>query len=803
MKAMREAQQQNSVQELHREEMISSSDKATEIMDTPVSLRDKYRFVDEIGHGAQGRLFKAKRLIDGKTVVIKQLNISSIKTWKEYELFHREAEVLRTLKLKGVAQFYDAIDCLEDEPPCSYIVQEYIEGASLKKMLDDSHRFKVETVYDILIQTLKILDELHHHDPPVIHRDIKPSNLMISPDEKGNYRVTIVDFGAVANPQVQGGGSTVAGTYGYMPPEQLMGKPEPASDIYALASVAVQLFSGKSPADIPTKDFRLIFEPEMQDKPHALVTTLRQMLEPKVENRLTDIHEIIQRFTNYQNNLFEDEKKGAIIKSSEGVTTVHNEKLDKLRYICEPGCFDIWQELPDELPRPIPIQYYNIINNQTNLRQNGSFFVKVKSTPGEISVKSVFFGVLFFIALIFMLAGIGICISSGVSGPDGMSGPFVVVFSLILAGLSWLFIFYKPRVEVFEVPHRINNGLKAGVARNQFESLLKNGRKSIGVITQIDFLPYLKNNVEILSLKQFICHEMPAFRVKYKFNPPDDRRSEDLVHEFITHVEPENHYGLGDPIPILYQIEDKYFYDEVYSMPCPVPLSDITHFESLVCMSSSQAAEESLDVDDTVGVIADLDIDKLKVSSSVKYNLKNKDYILALKMLSYDVNFNDTSYLHAKQLLLLLWKHNSRKFGEDCIDCLFDIIYPYRAKNTYRKDAIQMIGKLILTKPISANMIKILDKLFVKICCSSAEYYAGIESYKNHEFDPIWDALILLYQERKLSGGTRLKIIEGFKYWGTVESARKFNEVIDKFDLPNKTENIRSFRSWYRFHFND
>ena len=51
---------------------------------TPVSLSDKYRFIEEIGHGAQGKIFKSERLEDHRSVVIKQLNVSSIKTCKEY-----------------------------------------------------------------------------------------------------------------------------------------------------------------------------------------------------------------------------------------------------------------------------------------------------------------------------------------------------------------------------------------------------------------------------------------------------------------------------------------------------------------------------------------------------------------------------------------------------------------------------------------------------------------------------------------------------------------------------------------------
>ena len=106
----------------------------------------------------------------------------------------KEAEILEKLTIHGVARFYDAIDCLDDNPPCSYIIQEYIPGISLQKMISDGHRFRMDDVYDILIQTLEIIYQLHTHEPPVIHRDIKPSNLMITTDNNGQFKVTIIDF---------------------------------------------------------------------------------------------------------------------------------------------------------------------------------------------------------------------------------------------------------------------------------------------------------------------------------------------------------------------------------------------------------------------------------------------------------------------------------------------------------------------------------------------------------------------------------------------------------------------------------
>ena len=262
---------------------------------TPPSLSNKYRFIRKIGEGAQAKVFLAKRLSDNQDVAIKQLDIESVSNWKEYDLFQREVKVLSSLDLNGVALFYEAVECLDDTPPRSYLVQEYIEGESLGAMLKAGHRFSTDQVYDIIIQLLTILYQLQSRPIPVIHRDIKPSNIMLTPVNDGYY-VTLIDFGAVANPQVQSGGSTVAGTYGYMPPEQLTGRPQPASDIYSLAAVAVELFSGKSPAILPTKDFRLIFEPEMESQPPALVNTLRKMLEPNVADRSCDCVWLIKTF---------------------------------------------------------------------------------------------------------------------------------------------------------------------------------------------------------------------------------------------------------------------------------------------------------------------------------------------------------------------------------------------------------------------------------------------------------------------------------------------------------------------------
>ncbi len=306
-----------------------------------------YRVIKQIGHGAQGKVYLGERCSDGKKVAIKQLNIESVKNWKEYELFQREAEVLSKLDINGVARFYDAFECLDAQPPYSCIVQEYIDGSSLADIKRSGKRLKVSQVYEIVKKLLELLRHLHLNDPPVIHRDIKPSNIMIKQNGDNALDVYLIDFGAVANPQVQSGGSTVAGTFGYMPPEQLMGRPVASSDIYALAAVAVEMLTGIAPSDLPQKDFRLIFEPQMHAFPPQVVNTLRCMLDPDCKKRICHYDELIALFDGFSNDRFERN----VSLDLSGDQKIYTDKLLQVKYYGEQGNLELWQALPEELPR--------------------------------------------------------------------------------------------------------------------------------------------------------------------------------------------------------------------------------------------------------------------------------------------------------------------------------------------------------------------------------------------------------------------------------------------------------------------
>ena len=574
----------------------------------PYSNLDGYDFIRELGHGSQGDVWLAERKTDKQKVAVKRLNIESVKNWKEYELFKREASVLATLDIDGVAKFYEAIDRLDDNPPCSYIIREYIEGVTLAEMIQSGQRFSVNWIYDIILQLIDILQKLHTHEPPVIHRDIKPSNILIKQDA-GKDKVYLIDFGAVANPQVQSGGSTVAGTYGYMPPEQLMGKPVPQSDIYALAAVAVYLITGISPAEMPNKDFHLIFEPQMQNMPVAVVNTLRSMLEPKTEMRLCDYDTLRTLFSNFKNAIYTDTGS----RQSPMSIAEYNKKLRQVSTYCEPGNIELWQELPDKLPRYTfdPLHtYLNLKKTKNSFQTNGfPVFNNNDSTKYDDVITNIL------VAASSAFAILGAILSTVISyfgikffaNSPLITGVFTAVLSwiiLILVFLSTLLlpvligplllkyvlnfsVFMNSRVNAFKNRLILPEEDRA-VMQNLVADLLQYGRKTIATILSIEYQKLEDKYLETNPSKKegdldYYYHRSPQFKLTYKFNPPDDEKAEDLVHHIYTHLPPENHFKAGDPLPILYRIyRNKNHREIVDSMPYPLPLDDIGELNNAV-----------------------------------------------------------------------------------------------------------------------------------------------------------------------------------------------------------------------------
>jgi serine/threonine protein kinase len=243
-------------------------------------IRDRYELIEPIGRGGQGETWRAYDRDSGEEVALKELEIAETPDWKTLELFEREAKVLASLDHPQIPDYIDAFHSKDESR--FFIAQEYVDGTSLAERIQQGERFGEEDVLVLLESLLEVVSYLHSRNPPVVHRDIKPANIVLADAEK---TLSLVDFGAVQSVLPDPlGGSTIVGTTGYLPPEQLMGRAKPASDLYAIGATLVHLLSGKHPAEFDVHRNRLEYHHAVNVEPW-LCDFIDRLLEPIPEDR--------------------------------------------------------------------------------------------------------------------------------------------------------------------------------------------------------------------------------------------------------------------------------------------------------------------------------------------------------------------------------------------------------------------------------------------------------------------------------------------------------------------------------------
>jgi serine/threonine-protein kinase len=129
-------------------------------------------------------------------------------------------------------------------------VLEYIRGQDLLKILEtnNSKPFPVSQVIEWGKSMCDVLAHMHSLSPPVVHRDVKPDNIMLQEDQR---TIKMIDFGTARDTgrsqKTKLAAKTRVYTEGYAPPEQILGKPEARSDLFALAGTLYHLATGKAP----------------------------------------------------------------------------------------------------------------------------------------------------------------------------------------------------------------------------------------------------------------------------------------------------------------------------------------------------------------------------------------------------------------------------------------------------------------------------------------------------------------------------------------------------------------------------
>ena len=268
-----------------KDENISVAETGAEgVEPTPDILAQRYAYRELVGAGAAGKTYKSYDKLNGTTVAIKALRGQV--DFKTRELFDREVATLKSIDVDGVPKFIDIVES-PDDPDEIYLVQEYVDGVSLLKLIEDGKggHFPEHAVRRFIGNMAHILHDLEtKYTPPIVHRDIKPSNILYDAKADVYY---LVDFGSVTNPQRKSMNSTIAGTQGYMAPEQLLGDATIQSDFYGLGATVLHMVTGISPADMPSDGFTRLYDSYIDelDLSRSLKSLIRRLLAPRAVDR--------------------------------------------------------------------------------------------------------------------------------------------------------------------------------------------------------------------------------------------------------------------------------------------------------------------------------------------------------------------------------------------------------------------------------------------------------------------------------------------------------------------------------------
>lgn len=175
-------------------------------------------------------------------VLVQDIRNSELCVKKTLDIYSRDVyEQLASVRIEGVPAVKE---CVADDGKL-IVVEEYVQGRSLKQVLDEHGLLNEEQAYEIAVQLVDILVRLHQLEPAIVHRDIKPSNIII---EK-NGHVNLIDFNAARHVNADKNEDTrMLGTVYFAAPEQFgFGQSDERTDIYGLGATINYIMTGDKP----------------------------------------------------------------------------------------------------------------------------------------------------------------------------------------------------------------------------------------------------------------------------------------------------------------------------------------------------------------------------------------------------------------------------------------------------------------------------------------------------------------------------------------------------------------------------
>jgi len=289
-------------------------------------IRGKYRVLAKVGQGGMGSVYKALHLAFDEMRALKVIAPELLTDQLFVKRFKHEAVITRRLQHPNAVRV-DDIDEAEDGRP--FIVMEFIEGKSLKKLIREEGPLPVPRVCSIIKQAAAALDAANKLG--MVHRDIKPDNIALV-DAPDGEMVKVLDFGIAKVKEARmgeaagltlTGAGVVIGTPQYMSPEQAMGKRgdelDGRADLYSLGVVMYQMLTADLPFKADTTMEMLLahmqkppapigmLHPELQVPENVVALTMR-LLEKNRDMRPASARVLIQEIEKIEKELSSPEK---------------------------------------------------------------------------------------------------------------------------------------------------------------------------------------------------------------------------------------------------------------------------------------------------------------------------------------------------------------------------------------------------------------------------------------------------------------------------------------------------------------
>ena len=204
-------------------------------------LADRYEIHEEIGSGGMGMVYRALDRELNEQVAIKTLRAEMLREPGLLDCFKSEIRLARHISNKHVVRTHD----IGERDGVYYLTMEYVEGITVRSLLDTRGRLAVAPTLAIASQLAQSL--VAAHEQGVIHRDIKPQNLLLD----ANGVLKVMDFGVARLRGVSTGVTEIGqlvGTPQYMAPEQLLGEDfDERVDLFAMGVVLFECLTGRLP----------------------------------------------------------------------------------------------------------------------------------------------------------------------------------------------------------------------------------------------------------------------------------------------------------------------------------------------------------------------------------------------------------------------------------------------------------------------------------------------------------------------------------------------------------------------------